>query len=305
MGEKGIDALYAQMCLLGWKIRRGDNVEEETLVETLTRIEDYLASGDCADSELEVRLCNALQPVLASSEPAALDVAARIYALLTGQGGRWHRIGTSSPESHAGISVRMREVGMAGVGVGGRLWPSAPFLSERLLDGAYEACGVTIAGSRVVELGCGACPFPGIVCAKLGAASVTVTDSFPCQGLMDAAEQNVRFNLEADKVQVERLAWDAIDGRWKGSADVILAADVVYDPEHPHLLPQACAYILDGDSYSAVASRVIVVVAERAGIEGITSFEDEMQKLGFETIRRVSAPPIVEFVFGWADRDAR
>ena len=53
------------------------------------------------------------------------------------------------------------------------VWDSCPLVCEYLCD--EENVDALVRGRRVVELGAGT-GMPGLVCSKLGAASVTLTD---------------------------------------------------------------------------------------------------------------------------------
>ncbi len=72
---------------------------------------------------------------------------------------------------------------------------------------------------------------PAIVCATLGAASVVATDYVP--RVLELAAKNVACNGASATVSVACLDWTApMDPAWYHAFDVLVAADVIYDPWH-------------------------------------------------------------------------
>lgn len=114
------------------------------------------------------------------------------------------------------------------LGIGGRLW-----------DGALHAMSLLrcapclVAGRRVLELGCGTGTL-SLACLAAGAAHVLATD---LPEVVAGAEANAALNrgvLRAapGRWDAQALAWDSGDDEalpW--APDVVVAADVVYDPE--------------------------------------------------------------------------
>ncbi|KAJ1961403.1 ubiquitin-binding SDF ubiquitin ligase complex subunit met30 [Dipsacomyces acuminosporus] len=101
--------------------------------------------------------------------------------------------------------------------------------SLRLADFFAEHPDI-IRGMHVIELGAG-CGLAGFTCAALGATHVMSTDFNPdvLKLLKHNKEQNVSFK---DKLQITELDWASTDecSKLSKSADVIIGADITYDP---------------------------------------------------------------------------
>ena len=126
---------------------------------------------------------------------------------------------------------------------GCRVWSCARLLSRRLVG----AESLHIRGVDVLELGAGVGAV-GLVCASLGARSVTLTDRD--EAALSLMHTNVRLNghydataVSACEVSVERLDWGDV-GTYvhpPNAFDFVVAADVLYLPEHCEALPDAVA----------------------------------------------------------------
>lgn len=127
-----------------------------------------------------------------------------------------------------GRCVHIRE---SNVGLGGKLWPSAGTLCRWQRSMADD-----IAGSHVLELGCGAGAV-GIYAAALGASCVLLTDGGSPE-LLSLAAQNVECNSHLwghqTNVRVQRLRWGEmrdVQPAWAmppGSRGWILGSDLTY-----------------------------------------------------------------------------
>lgn len=107
-----------------------------------------------------------------------------------------------------------------------RLWPTAIELSTFLCEHPEM-----VAGKRIVELGAGSGAV-GLVCAALGAASVTLTDVPEALPLLEA---NLKRNTHlASTVQISPCTWndaEHIDALLRGSGggfDIVLCCEVIY-----------------------------------------------------------------------------
>lgn len=126
---------------------------------------------------------------------------------------------------------------------GCRVWSCARLLSRRLVDAESSR----IRGRDVLELGAGVGAV-GLVCASLGARSVTLTDRD--EAALALMHTNARLNGHYDataasrcEVSVERLDWGDV-GTYvhpPNTFDFVVAADVLYLPEHCEALPEAAA----------------------------------------------------------------
>lgn len=125
---------------------------------------------------------------------------------------------------------------------------------------AAELAGEQLAGTQVVELGCGL-GVPGLVAARAGAA-VLATDDDP--DALDLVERNARAN--GLTVATARLEWSAGDELVaRGPFDLVLAADVLYEqasvPLLLALLPRLGGEVLLADPGRSKAGEFL----ERAG----------------------------------------
>ncbi len=98
------------------------------------------------------------------------------------------------------------------------LWPSAVALARRI-------SGESLAGRRVIELGCGI-GLPAVV-ALAGGAGVTATDHY--EAALDFVRYNARVNLGVHEPEVRLLDWHAHEAGGLGLFDLVLAADVLYE----------------------------------------------------------------------------
>ncbi len=114
------------------------------------------------------------------------------------------------------------------MGVGGRMWDAGIVLLRYLCEAKHAHI---IQGHRVVELGAGT-GIVGLAAARLGAASVVLTDLTDVCPLLT---QNVALCGAQAVCTVEPLLWGAplspALACTAADVDVILAADVVYEPE--------------------------------------------------------------------------
>ncbi|KAG2481947.1 hypothetical protein HYH03_019101 [Edaphochlamys debaryana] len=135
------------------------------------------------------------------------------------------------------LSLRLSSNMLAG-STGCHEWEAAFELAERLL-GSPEL----VRGRRVLELGCG-CGLVAAVAARLGAAAVAATDG-SAQAVANCAA-NLRLNLDgpvrecggaqelaghAEGVCVCQLSWQEPLPPGGLPYDLVLASDVLYDPE--------------------------------------------------------------------------
>jgi predicted nicotinamide N-methyase len=107
--------------------------------------------------------------------------------------------------------------------------PLVPYWSVLWRSGlalAREVSGAALAGRRVVELGCGL-GLPSLVAARAG-ASVLATDE--SEEAVELLERNARANGVA--LETAAFGWaDAGELVARGPFDLVLAADVLYEPE--------------------------------------------------------------------------
>jgi len=120
------------------------------------------------------------------------------------------------------------------------IWPSSMMLAERLL----EEKG---AGRSMIELGCGsglcACA------ATIAEFEVTATDYYDDALLF--TELNTRVNAKR-AVHTRHVDWSAIPAD-VGTFDVVLAADVMYEPRYPAMVASAIERLMAPGGQAIVA----------------------------------------------------
>ncbi|TPX63368.1 hypothetical protein SpCBS45565_g06641 [Spizellomyces sp. 'palustris'] len=120
-------------------------------------------------------------------------------------------------------------------------WEAALRFAEYLVYAAPEV----IQGRRILELGAGA-GLLGLVCLYMGASTVELTDAD--EGVLERLKENVDINSQAiidriardfeglqnnpPNISVSKLDWESVefDDIASRNAEVIVCADVVYDP---------------------------------------------------------------------------
>lgn len=115
---------------------------------------------------------------------------------------------------------------------GHRTWEAALAIGEHILLSShpkYETAipKIDVEGKRVLELGAGT-GFVSILCAKMGAEKVWVTDGD--EHVTNTAAENIGMNEVGEVAEATVRKW-GVDSNLKGSGeiDVILGADVVSD----------------------------------------------------------------------------
>ena len=190
------------------------------------------------------------------------------------------RIRTFRCGGEAEVEVAVyEEPGLSGAGLGGRVWLGAHHLCE-----ALARWPELVRGQRVLELGCG-CGTVGLFAAKLGAATVTLTDGDP-RALAGAARSLGLTGSTDDRVRVSALDWrtDAADGNAadlegpeEGGREpgfpVVVGADLVYEDEQAELLPHVLAKRL------RPGGRALLCLKERSAAL-LTSFDANCRALG-------------------------
>jgi predicted nicotinamide N-methyase len=142
------------------------------------------------------------------------------------------------------------------------LWPSAVALAR---------CVSTrdLAGMHIVELGCGV-GLPSVAALACG-AEVTATDHYAAA--LDFVRYNARANLGFEP-ETRLLDWYAPETKGFGPFDLILAADVLYEPRNVPALAALIPTLLtpDGETLLADPHR-----------EDAPTFLKKMQERGFRS----------------------
>ena len=160
----------------------------------------------------------------------------------------------------ATVRLRVRDTIGGGAETGCVLWPAA-----LLLAGWLDHRADALAGLRVLELGAGA-GLPGLVAARCAAVgSVTLTDVVP------ATLENLRHNCRgAAGVEVRALDWHACaasEAAGEPPVDLILCADVVYEPTLLPALAATLKAILRRSAAGGAAAPRALLAAERRSDE--------------------------------------
>ena len=150
---------------------------------------------------------------------------------------------------------------------GGALWTAGLALSRYLEH--VHACG-TLRGKRVLELGCGT-GLAGLVAAALG-ADVVLTD---IASVLPLLRKNAAANAVAiarggfgGSASVQELTWGStpVASDYGACFDLVIAADVVYEPVHVPLLLGVLGDLLEGGAPAAL------VGFDRRGRHGLKAF---------------------------------
>lgn len=166
------------------------------------------------------------------------------------------------------------------------IWPAAVAVARVLSRSA------DLAGSRVLDLGCGL-GLAGSAAARCG-ADVLFVDRDP------DALQFARFNGQQNaaagaRIEVLQLDWN--DGVVPAGFDLVLLADVSYEPRHraPLLAQLAAAlgaggHALHADPYREESTAFLEMVARHYGVESVatdTHFQGRRSRVRLSWIRPV------------------
>ncbi|CAJ1441195.1 unnamed protein product [Effrenium voratum] len=159
---------------------------------------------------------------------------------------------------------------------GRQLWRCCFACLELLTSDAPAALHVE--GRRVLELGSGL-GLLGLACARLGAASVVLTDYD--EALLTACRRSVALNSMEDLVSVQALDWQDVASGGPlpelPPVDLILGADIIYDASHAVSVLGTLRRLLE----STGGGEGILVTGEPEQREGVHEVD---QALGVEGI---------------------
>jgi ETFB lysine methyltransferase len=150
----------------------------------------------------------------------------------------------------------------------GVLWPSGIALAE-------EMSAFPIGGKRILEAGCGLA-LPSLVLKRRG-ADITATDHHPEAG------EFLRFNADANglpPVPFRLAGWENAD---LGRFDLIIGADLLYEPNHPALL---AAFI---SCHAAPGAQVVIA---DPGRRQLSEFNKLMAAQGYARTEKKHPPGV-------------
>ncbi|CAE8612553.1 unnamed protein product [Polarella glacialis] len=133
---------------------------------------------------------------------------------------------------------------------------------------------IDVRGKRVLEMGCGL-GVVGLACAIAGASSVLLSDHDT--ELLRACERSAWLNDLQQVIATSRLDWDdstssSLLQKDFRPFDVILGADIIYDPKHAISVLGVISRFLD----EGFASEAILVTGESDKREGITELDKRL-----------------------------
>ena len=180
----------------------------------------------------------------------------------------------------SGTSLELRQFSSHFWCSGCRLWDSAVALARHL-----HAHPELVRGQRVVELGCGVAPVPGLCAVRLRAASVRLTEGEP--NLMPSVRHNVARVLsrcdaaagacgDSCQTSVAELNWSAEPAALvveHGQHDVLLGSDLIYSSGAAEpLAAAATALVREGGR---------LLLTYPAGRHGVADFRAALEAAGW------------------------
>jgi predicted nicotinamide N-methyase len=233
-------------------------------------------------------LPNLLTRLLRSGDEQLLEAAGAVLAALASPDTRSRRCYTFGEHQ-----LVLRDASLCDGGLGWRVWRGALSLCEEL-----ERRPALVAGRRVLELGAG-CGLVGLLAARLGAASVVLTDSVPA--LLQCCVENAEANGLSEGVCVHCLDWTDITSSSVPTAEVALGSDVIYDSEHAaalpavlqrHLAPGGFALLVNGIRFPDIL-RDFLQQLGRAGLTCVARVERSCEpQAGDDESVTLASPPL-------------
>ncbi|KAI9305301.1 putative methyltransferase-domain-containing protein [Cunninghamella echinulata] len=213
-----------------------------------------------------------------------MDQAAKIIAHLSGRAIGSHirtwMIPYIDPNGNIEqFQIKLHEPGYTGNGIGFKTWGAAPLLSKKLIQ---ENLISDIKNRPVLELGTGT-GMIGIICEKLGAPEITLTDYHP--KVLENAKINVELNecqdcyitpLDFIEFAKQSLSNNNNDdhNEWKDKKySVVIASDLLYEMDHAEHLPIAVEKLMENDFYFLIPLR-------DTHWKEVNRFEEKMKEIG-------------------------
>ena len=137
------------------------------------------------------------------------------------------------------------------------IWPSSPVLSWYVWFHRED-----FVGKRVLELGAGT-SLPGLLCAKVGAEKVFLSDIATDGNVLENCRQAVKLNDLDEKIEVVGVTWGAFEPDTSAiceKLDYIIGSDLFFDPSVFEQLCVTVSYLLNGNP----SAQVFISVQERS-----------------------------------------
>lgn len=136
------------------------------------------------------------------------------------------------------------------------IWPCSPVLSWYVWLHQDE-----IRGKRVLELGAGT-SLPGLLCAKIGAEKVYLSDVATEKNVLENCRHAVKLNNLEEKVGVLGITWGLFEKNIFGLCDLdyIIGSDLFFDPAVFEPLCVTLSFLLKTNP----SAQVLITVQERS-----------------------------------------
>ncbi|RUS27328.1 putative methyltransferase-domain-containing protein [Jimgerdemannia flammicorona] len=219
-----------------------------------------------------------------------MERAANLMAHMSGRSGSgamtrtWYFPAPPGDINNSNIAVRIHEPGVVGDDIGFKTWGAAPMLAKKI---AQTNLIPNLHTHDLLELGTGT-GLVGLLCAKLGARSVTLSDYHP--NVLATVSRNVQENaFSAPLVTVSKLDWRDINSPSSlpgGTYDVLVGSDLLYEIEHGRLLPRVVERFLARGARRDTGAGAFHFMAplRRTHWEEVRVFEEEMTRHGFVSV---------------------
>ena len=158
-------------------------------------------------------------------------------------------------ESEPPVSVVIPEQLAASYGL--YIWPSSPLLSWYVWLRRED-----FVGKQILELGAGT-SLPGLLCAKIGAAQVFLSDIATDDNVLENCRQAVNINDLSDRVQVVGVTWGMVGTdtfKLCEKLDYVIGSDLFFDPSVFEQLCVTISFVLNVNP----GVEVLITVQERS-----------------------------------------
>ncbi|CAO3631301.1 unnamed protein product [Cunninghamella blakesleeana] len=191
-----------------------------------------------------------------------MDQAAKIIAHLSGRGAPGSHVRSwiipyLDPNGNIQhFNFKLHEPGYTENNIGLKTWGAAPLLAKKLIQ---QNLIPDIKTRPVLELGTGT-GLTGIICEKLGAPEVILTDYH--DNVLDNAKINVQLNecssstCQLKKLDFIEFAKSTSNNEWDNKKySIVIASDLLYEMDHAEYLPIAVEKLMENDFYFLIPLR--------------------------------------------------